>query len=153
MKWVLAAAQPNNIKRFQFSPSVHAELRTIEKEHRERERVSQGRKAMTTRIAPGVGANLLGQHSAERNQDATAYVGNLDPQVLFPPFVWYLLFLLCSETRNSDKLGFFLVILLVSMLVSLLAGDRGVTLGAVCSSRPCWYVLASIFYFINCLNF
>lgn len=37
---------------------------------------------MTTRIAPGVGANLLGQHSAERNQDATAYVGNLDPQVV-----------------------------------------------------------------------
>ncbi|XP_010531020.1 PREDICTED: splicing factor 3B subunit 4-like [Tarenaya hassleriana] len=36
---------------------------------------------MTTRIAPGVGANLLGQHSAERNQDATVYVGNLDPQV------------------------------------------------------------------------
>ncbi|KAF5736060.1 putative spliceosome associated protein [Tripterygium wilfordii] len=36
---------------------------------------------MTTRIAPGVGANLLGQHAAERNQDATAYVGNLDPQV------------------------------------------------------------------------
>uniref|UniRef100_A0A7N0RCD5 Splicing factor 3B subunit 4 n=2 Tax=Kalanchoe fedtschenkoi TaxID=63787 RepID=A0A7N0RCD5_KALFE len=36
---------------------------------------------MTTRIAPGVGANLLGQHSAERNQEATAYVGNLDPQV------------------------------------------------------------------------
>ncbi|PWA66743.1 nucleotide-binding alpha-beta plait domain-containing protein [Artemisia annua] len=35
---------------------------------------------MTTRIAPGVGANLLGQHSAERNQDATAYVGNLEPQ-------------------------------------------------------------------------
>nr|GMD49448.1 splicing factor 3B subunit 4 [Ipomoea batatas] len=37
---------------------------------------------MTTRIAPGVGANLLGQHSAERNQDATAYVGNLDPQII-----------------------------------------------------------------------
>ncbi|XP_037494441.1 splicing factor 3B subunit 4 isoform X3 [Jatropha curcas] len=36
---------------------------------------------MTTRIAPGVGANLLGQHSVERNQDATAYVSNLDPQV------------------------------------------------------------------------
>lgn len=36
---------------------------------------------MTTRITPGVGANLLGQHSAERNQDATAYVGNLDPRV------------------------------------------------------------------------
>jgi splicing factor 3B subunit 4 len=39
---------------------------------------------MTTRIAPGVGANLLGQHSAERNQDATTYVGNLDPQVRVP---------------------------------------------------------------------
>ncbi|XP_051127078.1 uncharacterized protein LOC127248663 [Andrographis paniculata] len=36
---------------------------------------------MTTRIAPGVGANLLGQHSAERNQDATVYVGNLDTKV------------------------------------------------------------------------
>ncbi|KAL3841082.1 hypothetical protein ACJIZ3_025673 [Penstemon smallii] len=33
---------------------------------------------MTTRIAPGVGANLLGQHAAERNQDATVYVGNLE---------------------------------------------------------------------------
>lgn len=36
---------------------------------------------MTSRITPGVGANLLGQHTAERNQDATAYVGNLDAQV------------------------------------------------------------------------
>ncbi|XP_008787309.2 splicing factor 3B subunit 4-like [Phoenix dactylifera] len=36
---------------------------------------------MTTRITPGVGANLLGQHAPERNQDATTYVGNLDPQV------------------------------------------------------------------------
>ncbi|KAL5702641.1 Splicing factor 3B subunit 4 [Ranunculus cassubicifolius] len=34
---------------------------------------------MTTRI--GVGMNLLGQHAAERNQEATVYVGNLDPQV------------------------------------------------------------------------
>lgn len=47
---------------------------------------------MTTRIAPGVGANLLGQHAAERNQDATAYVGNLDPQVLHSPL--HYLFLL-----------------------------------------------------------
>lgn len=39
-------------------------------------------RGMTTRITPGVGANLLGQHAAERNQDATAYVGNLDSQVL-----------------------------------------------------------------------
>ncbi|XP_021621433.1 eukaryotic translation initiation factor 3 subunit G-like isoform X2 [Manihot esculenta] len=44
---------------------------------------------MTTRIAPGVGANLLGQHSAERNQDATAYVGNLDPQAT-EDFLWEL---------------------------------------------------------------
>ena len=50
-----------------------------------REATASGEKPweMTTRIAPGVGANLLGQHSAERNQDATTYVGNLDPQV--PP--------------------------------------------------------------------
>lgn len=41
--------------------------------------------SMTTRITPGVGANLLGQHAAERNQDATAYVGNLDSQVS----VWF----------------------------------------------------------------
>ncbi|CAA7022174.1 unnamed protein product [Microthlaspi erraticum] len=44
---------------------------------------------MTTRIAPGVGANLLGQHSAERNQDATVYVGNLDPQ-LSEELIWEL---------------------------------------------------------------
>ncbi|CAL9222858.1 unnamed protein product [Arabidopsis halleri] len=36
---------------------------------------------MTTRITPGVGANLLGQHATERNQDATIYVGNLSPQL------------------------------------------------------------------------
>ncbi|CAA7022175.1 unnamed protein product [Microthlaspi erraticum] len=36
---------------------------------------------MTTRIAPGVGSNLLGQHAAERNQDATVYVGNIDLQI------------------------------------------------------------------------
>ena len=34
-----------------------------------------------TRIAPGVGANLIGQHAQERNQEATVYVGNLDFQV------------------------------------------------------------------------
>jgi splicing factor 3B subunit 4 len=33
------------------------------------------------RIAPGVGANLIGVHAHDRNQDATVYVGNLDPQV------------------------------------------------------------------------
>uniref|UniRef100_A0A6N2NAN3 Splicing factor 3B subunit 4 n=1 Tax=Salix viminalis TaxID=40686 RepID=A0A6N2NAN3_SALVM len=33
--------------------------------------------------------NLLGQHSSERNQDATAYVGNLDPQ-LSEDLLWEL---------------------------------------------------------------
>ena len=33
------------------------------------------------RIAPGVGANLIGQHAQDRNQDATIYVGNLDAAV------------------------------------------------------------------------
>ena len=33
------------------------------------------------RITAGVGYNLIGQHSQERNQEATVYVGNLDPQV------------------------------------------------------------------------
>ncbi|KAL6123706.1 hypothetical protein ACLB2K_076225 [Fragaria x ananassa] len=36
---------------------------------------------MTTRIAPGVGANLLGQLSVERNLGAAVHVGNLDPRV------------------------------------------------------------------------
>ena len=32
------------------------------------------------RITAGVGANLIGQHAQDRNQEATVYVGNLDPQ-------------------------------------------------------------------------
>ncbi|XP_061374224.1 uncharacterized protein LOC133316484 [Gastrolobium bilobum] len=40
-----------------------------------------GNRVPNKKEIPGVGANLLGQHSAERNQDATAYVGNLDPQI------------------------------------------------------------------------
>lgn len=35
------------------------------------------------RIAPGVGSNLIGAHAHDRNQDATLYVGNLDPQVRY----------------------------------------------------------------------
>ena len=30
------------------------------------------------RISAGAGANLIGIHSADRNQDATCYVGNID---------------------------------------------------------------------------
>ena len=33
------------------------------------------------RITAGVGANLIGQHAQDRNQEATCYVGNLDEQV------------------------------------------------------------------------
>ena len=33
------------------------------------------------RISAGVGANLIGQHAQDRNQEATVYVGNLDVQV------------------------------------------------------------------------
>jgi hypothetical protein len=33
------------------------------------------------RITAGVGANLIGQHSHDRNQEATVYVGNIDSQV------------------------------------------------------------------------
>ena len=33
------------------------------------------------RITAGAGLNLLGQHGADRNAEATVYVGNLDTQV------------------------------------------------------------------------
>lgn len=33
------------------------------------------------RIAAGAGANLIGLHASERNQDATCYVGNIDLKV------------------------------------------------------------------------
>lgn len=36
------------------------------------------------RITAGVGANLIGQHAQDRNQEATVYCGNLDPQVTGP---------------------------------------------------------------------
>jgi hypothetical protein len=32
------------------------------------------------RITAGVGANLIGVHAADRNQEATCYVGNIDLQ-------------------------------------------------------------------------
>ncbi|KAK9838305.1 hypothetical protein WJX81_003280 [Elliptochloris bilobata] len=41
------------------------------------------------RIAAGVGANLIGQHAQDRNQDATVYVGNLDAQMT-EELVWAL---------------------------------------------------------------
>lgn len=33
------------------------------------------------RIAAGAGANLIGLHASERNQEATCYVGNIDLKV------------------------------------------------------------------------
>lgn len=41
------------------------------------------------RITAGVGANLIGQHAQDRNQEATCYVGNLDPQVT-EELIWEL---------------------------------------------------------------
>ena len=36
--------------------------------------------AASGRITAGLGANLIGVHAADRNQEATCYVGNVDPQ-------------------------------------------------------------------------
>ena len=41
------------------------------------------------RITAGVGMSLIGQHTAERNQEATVYVGNLDAAVT-EELVWEL---------------------------------------------------------------
>ncbi|CAL9782603.1 unnamed protein product [Musa acuminata subsp. burmannicoides] len=57
---------------------------------------------MTTRITPGVGANLLGQHSAERNRNATTCVGNLDPQI---PFLFSFLFPTSNCTARPHSVG------------------------------------------------
>lgn len=40
-----------------------------------------GGSAAGGRITASAGANLIGIHSHDRNQDATVYIGNLDPQV------------------------------------------------------------------------
>lgn len=42
------------------------------------------------RIAASAGFNQIGQHAQERNQEATVYVGNLDPQVS-EELVWELM--------------------------------------------------------------
>ena len=42
------------------------------------------------RITAGAGLNLLGQHGADRNAEATVYVGNLDTQVT-EELLWELL--------------------------------------------------------------
>ena len=33
------------------------------------------------RITASAGSNLIGVHAQDRNQEATCYVGNIDPQV------------------------------------------------------------------------
>lgn len=77
---------------------------------------------MTTRITPGVGANLLGQHAAERNQDATVYVGNLDSQVSSQICIFF-----CFRTPlQYDKL-------------LLSKGKRRDIVGVVYARRSCWY--------------
>lgn len=41
------------------------------------------------RITAGAGANLLGIHAADRNQEATCYVGNIDVQAT-EDLIWEL---------------------------------------------------------------
>jgi splicing factor 3B subunit 4 len=41
------------------------------------------------RITAGAGANLIGIHSADRNPDATCYVGNIDMQAT-EDLIWEL---------------------------------------------------------------
>ena len=50
------------------------------------------------RISAAAGANLLGQHGADRNAEATVYVGNLDAQVT-EELVWEL-FLQAGPVTN-----------------------------------------------------
>ncbi|KIZ06294.1 Splicing factor 3B subunit 4 [Monoraphidium neglectum] len=51
--------------------------------------MATGGSAAGGRITASAGTNLIGQHSHDRNQDATIYVGNLDPQ-LTEELVWEL---------------------------------------------------------------
>ena len=51
------------------------------------------------RIAPGVGANLIGQHAQDRNQDATVYMGNLDPQAILLQKICMVLYRLPRAAR------------------------------------------------------
>ena len=53
------------------------------------------------RISAGVGMNQIGQHAQERNQEATVYVGNLDPQVT-EELVWELM-VQVSHSHNAEK--------------------------------------------------
>lgn len=66
------------------------------------------------RITAGVGANLIGQHAQDRNQDATVYCGNLDPQVKYR---------LCSAAGAgfSHSSCFTFYIFMLQLGVSLLA--------------------------------
>jgi splicing factor 3B subunit 4 len=43
--------------------------------------MATGGSAAGGRITASAGSNLIGQHAHDRNQDATIYLGNLDPQV------------------------------------------------------------------------
>ena len=52
------------------------------------------------RITAGVGANLIGQHAQDRNQEATVYVGNLDPQASSDP---ELVATVCMSPPEPDR--------------------------------------------------
>lgn len=55
------------------------------------------------RITAGVGANLIGMHASDRNQDATVYVGNLDPQAS-EELVWELFVQAGPVGKPADQL-------------------------------------------------
>ncbi|KAL6012360.1 hypothetical protein ACLOJK_002847 [Asimina triloba] len=74
------------VGRFDAAAQSRVESRDCQKSKNQRRRAATEaaksiRTSTTTRIAPGVGAILPGQHSPERNQDVIACVGNLDAQV------------------------------------------------------------------------
>ncbi len=86
---------------------------------------------MTTRITPGVGANLLGQHAAERNQDATAYVGNLDSQVL----LFLKLCFVCRHLRLTLWLTFlFLALQILGKIYCSLSGSLLLSYKVICGA-------------------
>lgn len=82
------------------------------------------------RITAGVGANLIGQHAADRNQDATVYVGGLDPQVLPTAY---------SDTAMAPRpcVGASSVHCVSSNQRIAVSDVRGTCVGAVCASWTC----------------
>ena len=56
------------------------------------------------RISAGTGANLLGQNAQERNQEATCFVGNLEPECT-EEIIWEL-FVQTGRVGASSSLSY-----------------------------------------------